>query len=534
MDITPEMARAELARRELARRETQRNQSQASPAGSAAVSLLPGNLLQNGNQDGFGFMSHPVENTKKGLRAIQDLTGGLMGSIQHAGALIGQGVEYPTHAAYEAVTGEKVPHYNVGELFGLEGQRPVDLRKTISHDPNSFMSSVGGILPAIAAGGASIPGQIAAQGLWGAAQANPEQKNLGGILPDGRMGAGIIDAALGGAGGLAAKYAPSLIKGAANKIKEGFNYLRPDKTAKEFLQKLGTGTKEDNLQVLAKQIQDSHQARLTDALSHKNPIFEKIGNTDIYTSPAESEFFKLAEENPDLLGGKAKKLYKQFKTNSTLDHADALQSQLGDRLGELELRKQTVGLGAGEDDMMESIKELRDILKNEMDAHISRSSPEMGEEMGKFRKKYRENVGPYLEDKATIPIVKEPRYIRQQRKENPTLPYNVTTDNLANFFSEPTRDALKVSSDLGEEGQKKILYNLLAKELNPTAAGLAKSIQSAKQAEGYARYITPEMEDLAKELIKRNKWRARAKFGAKGLAGVLGVGATEEALRRNF
>ena len=201
---------------------------------SASSAPSDGGLLQNGDRsNSFGFMSHPLDNSMKAVHGMQDFAGGLMGSVQRGASLLSKGVEYPTHAAYEAITGNKVPHYDPGEMFGLAGSQPVDLNKTISHNPDSFMSKMGQFAPAIAAGGISLPGQMAANGLWGAIQADPNQTNS--VLPNGRIGAGIEDATLVGAGGALLKYAPKLMQGVSSKIGDAINYLRPNQDAASFL-----------------------------------------------------------------------------------------------------------------------------------------------------------------------------------------------------------------------------------------------------------------------------------------------------------
>jgi hypothetical protein len=572
--------------------------------------MSDGGLLRNGDtSNSFGFMSHPIANTMKGVRAVQDFAGGLAGGAQRFGSFIGEAAEYPTHAAYEKITGNKVPHFNVREMMGLEGENPVDLRKMISHDPNSLMSSLGGLSPAIAAGGASIPKQIVANGLWGAIQADPGQENLGGILPSGRVAAGAEDAALTGVGGALLKYGPGLIKAGAKKVGEAWNYINPNKDAASFLKTLGSGTKEENAQALAKEIQEAHQKNLDEALSHKTPIYEKEAKTDIYKTPesalpegnldkvayyiapgqkvnadqleqlgkeiknyrtgmpdkegkpqydfedfthnvqaifksdmnqtqidnlehalsvpteAESGFKKMAEKNSKLIEGNTREVYDKFMKKPTLKNADELQKQLGDDYGYYENLNKEGKLEPALKPRLKQLSDLRNALKDEMQAGLNRKNPAYGEEIDKFNKKYRENVVPYGQEDFTKNIVNEGKKVRAERAENPSLPFNVTSGEAASYFANPTREALKVSGDIGEAGRNKILYNLLADETKPEAKGLAQAILQAKQSKGYSRYISPEMTDLAEQLLKRTKWRKRAGVGA----GLVGAGALTDA-----
>lgn len=599
-DFTKEQLRAEAISRGLI------------PADTAGTSTperqkQPGdNFFQNEDQNNFGFMSHPITNTMKGVHAAQDVAGGLMGSAQRLGSAIGEAVEYPLHAGYERYTGNKVPHFPVREFMGLEGENPVDLRKIISHNPDSAMSTVGGILPALAGGGLSIPRQMAAQGLWGAIQADPGQENLGGIVPSGRVAAGLTDAALTGAVGAGVKYG---LPAAASVIKKGYNYLSPNKDAEAFLKSLGAGTKEENVQALAKDIDAAYQQKLDEALAHKKPVYEQEGKSNIYKTPesklpegnldkvayyiapgekttpaqleqlgkeiknyrktgdfdefssnvseifnadmsptqvknlehalsiptqADSAFFALAEKNPKLLSGKTKELFDKFKRRPTLKNADDLQSQLGADMGTFSSRAEKIGLDKGESYELQQLKELRDTLKSEMQGHLERVNPKLAQENKTFSDKYRSNVIPYQEEAATKTIANEPQYIKNQRIENPDLPYNVTSSQMKAAFAEPSRQAQQIAGDIGEAGRNKILYNLLADETKPEAKGLAHAILQAQQSQGYSKYITPDMVDFANQLLKRTKWRERAAFAGKGLAGIAGVGAVEEAIRRNL
>jgi hypothetical protein len=435
----------------------------------------------------------------------------------------------------------------------------------------------------------------------------------------------------------AAPYIPGLLKAGAKMVGKGVDYLRPGKAAKDFLQDLsGVGapaqpsmpalpqnatvndaiaqqdqlaampkaktvmpTKEQNVQSLAKDIQDAHQARLQDALSHKEPVFEQEGKSNIYKTPASAlpegnldkfahyiapgekftaddssflskqidnyrkgkvgkesfnfddfidnmewyygkdlkpnqvknledalaiptdapqPFLSLAEKNPKAIEGLTKDLYDKFQKNQTLNNADKLQSQLGDDLGFYQKKSAMGTLEPAEVPKMQAIKQMRDHLKADMQAHLERKNPAMAQEYKTYAQKYRENVVPYGEETATRDIVNEPKYVRAQRAQNPNIPFNVTDLQIETAFSQPSRDAMKVSGDIGETGRNKILFNLLAKDAKPDAKGLATSILQAKQSGGYSKYISPEMEKWAEELLKRHAYRNKLNIAA-GIAG---------------
>lgn len=197
--ITPEMAREELARRQEARAELQRrslddtfkSQVKKIPgyALGAAVSF-PGKVLDFASQ-----IPGAIEKFDQDPRgAIRDLAGGALYGAQNIGAALGQLVEYPAHAAYEKISGNKVPHYNVREMFGLEGENPVDLRNYISSkNPNALLSGIGQYGLGASMGGAKLLPMMAANAINSAVQAPPghrlQQGVEGAVIPG--IGVGI-------------------------------------------------------------------------------------------------------------------------------------------------------------------------------------------------------------------------------------------------------------------------------------------------------------------------------------------------------
>lgn len=590
MTITRDMALQELARRELARRQAQTSAPEESSA-SKVGSFLKDKFLNDQNTTG-GIPNRTIN-------AARDLAGGVMKGAQSFGALLGEGGE----ALAGILTGGYAPKVDIREEMGLGKDRPVDLGGMIaSKNPSSLAMGAGQFAPAIIAGGASLPGQIASTGLWGAVQASPDQKNFGGLLPRGRIGGGLADAITTGAAGKVGEEVLSglpMIRNMGAKIMNKADYLRPNKAAKEFLQTLSTGTKEENLQSLAQDIQNAHQQRLQDALSHKTPIYEQEAGLDLYQTPesalpegnlekvahyvapgdkyspdqlqqlakeiknyrknnnfedftdnvgdifntdlnekqignlqnaldiptqASATFKKLAEKNVNVIQGNTKELFDKFNIKPTLKNADALQSQLGDDWAYYENLRKQGKLEPALKPIMQKTKELRDALKDDMQNALNRKNPQYGEEIAKFNKKYSENVAPYGEENFTQNIVGEGKKIREQRAQDSSIPFSVTPNEANTFFANPTREAIKVANDIGTEGQNKILYNLLANEVNPSAGGLAKSILDARQSGGYSRYITPEMIDFANELIKREKIRNGLNYVATGGLAGLGLG----------
>ena len=573
---------------------------EASPAAAPEQPKSDEGMFAHGDtSDSLGFMSHPIDNTMKGVHAAQDLAGGFAGGAQRLGSFIGEGAEKLAHAGYEKATGNKVPHYNAREAFGLEGPNKWDAREKISHDPNSFMSMMGGALPAIEKGGLSLlpkakgglqAGQALAQGLWGTTQADPDQQNLGGWLPKGRVGAGIQDAGATLALGGLAKYGPKVVVKGAEKLGEWMNWLRPNKDAGKFLNTLGQGTQEENKDMLAGMIQKKHDANLADSLSHKTPIYEKEsanhiyktpesklpeGNIDViskYIQPGEklalkdrraieesisdfrehgdmdilnedfedifkkklnksqkenletafsgktehlNRFDKVAAKHPDAIEGNTKELVKKYRNNPSLDNADKLQTQLGDDWGDYEDKRLKKTLEPALKPRLQQLTELRGGLKKDIAQFLKRQDKSYPGEIKKFATKYKENVVPFGEEAATRKIVKESRRVRAERAADPSRPYDVSSSELSKLFSEPNANALKIASDIGPEGQKKMLYHLFSGEGKPNAVEMANNIIKAKQSGGYGRYISDDMVKMAESFLKRARWGSRAGYAGK-------------------
>lgn len=509
MNITPDMARAELARRELEKRQVGEAASQA--------------LADNENPQSYRQrIAKLAREDRTPIDTLRDVGGGVARGAQNIAALLGEA----GGGLASILTGGRAPQVNIREQLGLEGENPIDLQGIISSsNPNPLLQGLGQYAPAIASGGPTLGGQTLAAGAYGLTQASPDQENLLGMLPNGRVGGGLSDALLAGTAG---KIGKSFIEGFPG-VRKAIDYFRPEKKGKEFLAQLGKGTREENAQALAADIQKSHQDKLDNALSHKNPVYEKEGESIIYENPSDSKFLKLIEENPELIGKKSKKLYEEFIRTPTLNKADKLQSQIGDEIGNLRRKQKMGNTGRAEDDVLDSLKELRDTLKEEMSGYVGKKDSNLAKELKIYSDKYRDNVIPYQEEKVTQEIVSEPKYIKKKRQDNPGLPYNITADDLQGFFSNPSREALQIAGDLGDEGINKILYGELSKAGKKDAKGLAKAISEAKQNKGLGRYVTPEMESFAEELLARAKWRDRLKYGSYGIAGALGTGAIYDA-----
>src|SRR3990167_817278 len=166
--------------------------------GAIPVSQYDNSVLNN---------DEAVNPTRSPMEALRDVAGAFAGTLQRTAAGMGEVGQYigdnPATRAINKRLPESVktkyfdPNVNVREELGLGQDRPVDLQKIIqSQNPDPGASMVGGLLPAVAVGGASIPGQIVSQTAFDTLQASPDQENLGGLLPQGKVGQAIKSAAV--------------------------------------------------------------------------------------------------------------------------------------------------------------------------------------------------------------------------------------------------------------------------------------------------------------------------------------------------
>jgi hypothetical protein len=165
------------------------------------------------------------------VSGIQDLMTGALRGGQHIAALLGEAGQAIGDTGARLMTGRWPKDVNIREEVGLGKDRPVDFQNiTGPQNPNPAMQAIGQYGAGVMAGGPSVGGQAISNALYAGTQAQPDERNLFGMLPEGRPGAMIE-------GGLAA-LAPSAIMKVLRLGGSALNYLRPGKSATEFMQNL--------------------------------------------------------------------------------------------------------------------------------------------------------------------------------------------------------------------------------------------------------------------------------------------------------
>lgn len=284
-NVTPQMARAELARRELARRESQSSSQgeNTSPQSSKFKLFNPDKPI---GIDPKSLERTPLDVGKDlavgALRGGQNLAatmgeaGQAIGSLMEVSPILGPLMKLSQHLAKKMGLG--IPEVNIREEMGLGKDRPVDFQKLIGSDrPDKMTQGIGQFGLGAAMGGASLPGQVAGNALWSATQAQPDQQNAMGYLPEGRPGAVIEGGVLGAL--------PLGVMRAAGMGRNAINAMRPGKAASEFMSEYGGGkTQSENIKELSQRLKYGQKTAKEEALTPKREVMSEEGQTRLFPS----------------------------------------------------------------------------------------------------------------------------------------------------------------------------------------------------------------------------------------------------------
>ncbi len=314
----------------------------------------------------------------------RDLLGGLAGTVQKGTSGVLEAGEYLTRKGAEKLGRDfgnpiNIPKWNAREFMGLEGNNQQDFQKQIqSRNPDWLTGVIGGIVPALLAGGASLPGQAISQGLYGASQASPNEKNVFGLLPEGRLGAGIKDAASVFAGG---KLLPLAAKGIGNifsTLKSAFNKINPREVSQS--------------------VQAAHDA----LLKSSEDIFENVGKTaKARGADTVSVNSNLIDKiTPYLADTRAVKSFLQKARQGDYSSLRKLQADLF-RSGTKAERANTLA----DDLKAQEIFDLRDRINESISKHFRKNGHEdLANDLDKARSMYRNLKETYYNKKLPMAV----------------------------------------------------------------------------------------------------------------------------------
>lgn len=434
----------------------------------------------------------------------------------------------------------------------------------------------------VLSGGAAIPAGIAAMGAEGALTAKPDQENAWGYLPSGRLGGGLKDALLGTLLAGSAKAAPALwkgTKGAYNYLAPGKD------VNKFISNLAGGETTPQSISTLAQRLQLAGQSEKAAALTPKTELTDQYGSGNILRLDKEEmpdinkiastftkdknehepwklleletavkkayktgdvdqliehgeRLFPGSEVNEDKLieslpltkvnkGSYLNKndkadpfgdegldaLHNAYRSNPTFNNADKLQSALSSEIRPLEEQLTNKTLDSSGKLQLKELKAKRESILNDQQKYIDTLPEKYKDLYSDFRSKYREYASKYLDSGKVIRNLSEGNTggIKQGAVGN-------------KFSGNLSPEMQKIVQDIGPEGQKNILGLHLLNTVKPgfnSGSSLSNAIEAAVRKNGYGNFVTPEIEQAAKSLKRRQYLGYGA---AAGLAGASGVG----------
>lgn len=280
----------------------------------------------------YATISSPFNN-------LRDLLGGLGKASQNIAGFLGQGGQ----SIASAITGGYAPKVDINEEVGLGKENPVDLQKMISSkNPNSLLQMIGQYAPSALIGGASIPRQIASQGLYGSSQAKPDERLKEGAISS--LGTGAL-----GYGGKLTGSVISRFPALASKLK---NELKPEAIGK-----------------LAHDAYDKSENYFNNTY---NKIFNDIEKRGIKEIPIDN---KIVSDMKELLGEENfTKFGFDFSKNSQVGDVKYLR-KLQSTLGNEGSRKIKSQIDSQRDDGFKML-DLRRRINNSISNHIKKSGNE--------------------------------------------------------------------------------------------------------------------------------------------------------------
>jgi hypothetical protein len=395
---------------------------------------------------------------------------------------------------------------------------------------------------------------------WGATAARQATGNaIGGAVtnPNDRIG-GAEDGAL-------SSLAFSGAEGGFNLGSQALNGIRPLNYAKQILGNLGGNANpnsggfvplEQNSQDIANAIKNSFENKKATGQSLYQPVFDKVGNSQIYPpgaikktipeqptsiylpdnvkqqieqesanvdnlsnqivtgkgsnstpsnsipSPAYPVVAKMANDYYDL---DLKDLSKTFLSSPTFQNAHELQSQLGTSIRKLQMQDAKGNLDTADRNTLQAYQRAQSAIKNDMTGFLNKQDPTLANQYQGASNYWLNEVSPYLQNKN----------IAQIAKGSVTNPRNIAT-----IFKNPEDNVDKVIGDLSPDIKNKILYSQLGKQSANLTPEKLQGAFGRLDSQGLGSYINPQIEqqfdNLNTKIARRNL--------AQHITGALGGG----------
>lgn len=442
---------------------------------------------------------------------------------------------------------------------------------------NPFVEGAGSFAPYALAGGASLPGMMAAGVAHGALTAQDDEPTLLGripalkpFMPKGKLGAAIEEPLLTLLG--------SGIGKGISQVPKAMNYLNPGKAADEFLTNLTGGAKnaEQNIAELSKRTKLAYDVNKNEALADKKMAMTESKGRDILKyNQAEGNLPTVAglfESDPNQISqSKLAAISKAIKTYRKSGDLNELAEEGEHIFGSKELSQNQMDklehlVSIPENQYMKLSEDiLPEFSKNSSftkahNAFIKKASlknadelqQEMGFKIGQLKNKQsrqgrlegkeedllgnligarnalKKEAFKFLEHLSPEAKKGYESYFQKWREN--VEPYHqediikrmakgesqgISPSQVKSAYAFPSKDTSKILGDLGDSGKRNVLLNEFQGKNKP--ADLAEAILKAKSEKGYSEYITPEMERFAKKLMKQVSASEFAKDTAVGV-----------------
>lgn len=262
-------------------------------------------------------------------------------------------------------------------------------------------------------------------------------------------------------------------------------------------------------------LRGGYLSNLTDTQNIYKPVFDKVGDAEIY-EPSEGLFGrKINKPYIDAkydLTGDLKETHDKFVSNPTFQNAHILQSDLGKEYSSAKSAFQKDKTDANKKEM-KMLRSARNTLKTDMDKFLTKTdeSGALKQQYDRATKSFRENVVPYLTDKRIGDIV----------TGKVTYP-----KSLSNIFAFPggkkegTEHLDKIMEDLGDPLKDRIIYDELNKAEKKPSGQAVIDLYKNLGFKGLRDYITPSLRDQMGSLTKTTEQSGMFKRGAGALAGL--------------
>jgi len=571
--------RKDLARKELARRELERRGLPVSDP-----SLEDEQKRRNEFINISGMNRGPFD-------IMQDIGTGAMRGAQNVAATLGEAGQglgdimqmipgfSSIQKGVQQATGFSLPDVNIREELGLGKNNPVDFQNLIgSKNPNPFIQLMAQYAPGVFSGGATLPGQVASNAIYGAVQAQPEQENAFGLLPSGRGGAAIE-------GGVLASL-PVTVPKSFQATKGVFDkYLNPKMTHENALKDIGMGKSiSENINELGSRLKYGQKTAKEEALIPKREIMAESGDERIFPSQKKGEKItsdtaSVFSEHPDEMTPQKtaeyqralRKYYNDGDIDSLIERGESIFEHPGlseNQISKLDemlipekpLKGEYLKIKNPDEHYSEIIQEAHDAyLKNptfknsdKLRSRLFKRMNELGKrekaktitdsqekELGSLRK----NRNAIIRDQEKLIETFTPENQSKYGKFNKTWREdvrsyedagntiknmknghlkNVTPQNItkAMEFPELKPELQRILKDIGPSGVDNIIFNELGRTKDPKK--FIEIIDNLERNKGFSSYITPKVKDYANKIRSQIRNRNIVKYGA-GVAGTAGV-----------